>query len=160
MRHARLLKERNVPDIAESKRVALVEVGAGPSGWQVKRIDEAAVAAVGGIIDRMAVGVGHVEFQSADIAANGHLQAVIARGGGLLQAGDATVAGVGAEWISYRAASCYAEVHGGSGGQSARHCRRIVLNRRPARSRCSRRDAPYVERGPAVVRTDGLARLI
>src|SRR5207302_885894 len=73
------LEERKTVDVADCEVMAHVEIRTGPIRGKVVGIDERSVAAVGGIVYRMAVGVGHTQCQIADGALPSDLQGMIDR---------------------------------------------------------------------------------
>src|SRR5690242_15949363 len=66
-------------DVADSEVMPHVEIRARPIGRKVISIDERGIAAVGGIVDGMAVGVSHAQRQIAHGALHSHLQGMIDR---------------------------------------------------------------------------------
>src|SRR5208282_6383478 len=74
-------ENRQVIDVADGQDMALIKGRTGPAGGDVIRIDEAAVVAIRGVIDRVAVGVCEGEFESADVASPADLQRVVVRVG-------------------------------------------------------------------------------
>ena len=62
-----MLENRQIVNVAEREDLPLIVVGTGAIGIQVVGINECGVIPVGGIVDRMAVGVRQRELQAAAI---------------------------------------------------------------------------------------------
>ena len=71
------LEKREAVDVADGEVMAQVEIRAGAIGGKVVGIDERGVAAVGGIVDGMAISVGHTQRQVTHGALHSHLQGMI-----------------------------------------------------------------------------------
>src|SRR5256885_12576394 len=71
------LEKREAVDVADSEVMPHVEIRTGPIGGKVVGVDERGVAAVGGIVYRVAVGVGQAQRQIAHVALHSHLQGMI-----------------------------------------------------------------------------------
>src|SRR2546430_1604920 len=71
------LEKLEAVDVADSEVMPHVEIRASPIGGKVVGIDERGVAAVGGIVDGMAISVGHTQRQVTHGALHSHLQGMI-----------------------------------------------------------------------------------
>src|SRR5437016_2439334 len=71
------LEKREAVDVADSEVMPHVEIRTGPIGGKVVGIDERGVAAVGGIVYRVAISVGHAQREVPDGALYSCLQGMI-----------------------------------------------------------------------------------
>src|SRR5579863_9179083 len=103
--------------------MALVEIRTRLVRTQIKRIDQGGIGSIGGIIDRMAVGIGNTKSQRASASTNGSLQGVVVGVGDVLQGKDLSKTGSKrAQAIRVRdtagAEACRLEVDVGRAGRS------------------------------------------
>src|SRR5581483_8980615 len=68
--------------------MALIEVRAGTGEVRVVGVDERSIVTIGGIVDRVAVGVGACKVQRTNTTTSGNLQRVVVGVGLILEASD------------------------------------------------------------------------
>ena len=72
-----LLEEGEIVHPREVKSMPLIEVGAGPIGIQIIRVNEPGIVVVGRVVNRVAVGIGQAQLQSTDTVAHGYLKPTV-----------------------------------------------------------------------------------
>src|SRR5205085_9858593 len=88
---SRSFEKRQVVYGADLKEVSLVEVRRSPERRRIIRVQDSAItknAAIGRVVDGMAVGIRHVELQRSETAPQLRLQCVIAGSSAIVQTSD------------------------------------------------------------------------
>ena len=111
------LEDGQVVDEADLDKMLLVEVGRRTGAGDVVGVEDlGADAAIGGVVEGVAVGVGEAAVQPAEVAADADLQGVVVGRGDVIGVGDAGDAEEGTEWVRAARAAGDGEVIGDVGG--------------------------------------------